>query len=89
MRVSREVQMDLNYLLHRQQIELSRAKTATCKEARQAHALLAALYENAIEQRTNGRISFVTRPGQRARNWSSELRRLAPIRDSEVTFVSE
>jgi len=52
--------MDLNYLLHRQQIERVRAQNATCSEARRAHAELASLYELAIEERTMGRLRFVT-----------------------------
>lgn len=51
--------MDLNYLLHRQQVERSRADHASCDEARTAHAQLAALYEDAIGKLTNGNISFL------------------------------
>lgn len=63
--------MDLNYLLHRQQVERSRADHASCDEARTAHAQLAALYEDAIGKLTNGNISFLP--------WSNELRRLACV----------
>lgn len=42
-------QVDLKYLLHRQQLERFRARSATCYEALNAHAQLAALYEQAIE----------------------------------------
>lgn len=60
--------MDLNYLLHRQQVERSRADHASCDEARTAHAQLAALYEDAIGKLTDGNISFlaVARPSARA-----------------------
>lgn len=72
--------MDLNYLLHRQQVERSRADHASCDEARTAHAQLAALYEDAIGKLTNGNISFLpSRDRARARNWSNELRRLACV----------
>lgn len=72
--------MDLNYLLHRQQVERSRADHASCDEARTAHAQLAALYEDAIEKLTNGNISFLqSRERARTRNWSNELRRLACV----------
>lgn len=50
--------MDLNYLLHRQQIERSRAQSAGCYQARSAHAALAALYEQAIEELTKGKVGF-------------------------------
>jgi hypothetical protein len=56
--------MDLNYLLHRQQIERIRAEFAASGEARQAHAELASLYEQAIEERTMGRLRFVTAHAQ-------------------------
>jgi len=50
--------MDLNYLLHRQQIERSRADTASSEEARRAHLVLASRYEQRIEELSGGRISF-------------------------------
>lgn len=51
--------MDLNYLLHRQQVERFRARSAACDEACNAHAQLAALYERAIEDLLRGKIRFV------------------------------
>lgn len=59
-----ETLMDLNYLFHRQQIERSRAQAATCARARQAHAELAALYEQAIERVTSGRVTFAMTAGR-------------------------
>lgn len=50
--------MDLNYLLYRQQIEQTRAKTAHCREAGMAHAKLASLYELEIERVSDGNIRF-------------------------------
>lgn len=50
--------MDLNYLFRRQQVERTFAKSATCLAARNAHAGLAALYEQSIERLTHGRIRF-------------------------------
>ena len=50
--------MDLNYLLHRQQVERCRAASASCAAARRAHAQLAGLYEEAIERRTKAACSF-------------------------------
>ena len=50
--------MDLNYLFHRQQVERSRAATATSDEAREIHEQLARQYEAQIEQRTGGELSF-------------------------------
>ena len=44
--------MDLNYLLHRQQVERSRAETATSEAARKAHQELAQQYEGQIEALT-------------------------------------
>lgn len=58
--------MDLNYLLHRQQVERSRADTASCEEAREAHAQLAALYEDAIQTLTRGNLSFLEPAGSNA-----------------------
>lgn len=72
--------MDLNYLLHRLQVERIRAENASCDEARRAHAQLATLYENAIETLTKGNLSFLGTPDRmRKKNWSNELRRLAAI----------
>ncbi|HEY6047884.1 MAG TPA: hypothetical protein VIV07_02435 [Sphingomicrobium sp.] len=55
--------MDINYLFLRQQMERSRAKTATSPVARKIHDRLADEYERMIEQATKGRISFVPAPG--------------------------
>lgn len=41
--------MDINYLLHREQIERIRAATAGCDEARRAHLRMADLYREQIE----------------------------------------
>jgi hypothetical protein len=53
--------MDLNYLLHRQQVERSRADAASSDEARRAHLVLASQYEQQIEELSGGRISFAHR----------------------------
>jgi hypothetical protein len=50
--------MDLNYLFHRQQVERFRSESTTCDQARNAHARLAALYEDSIERLTQGRVRF-------------------------------
>lgn len=50
--------MDLNYLLHRQQVERSRADAASSEEARRAHLVLACQYEQQIEELSGGRILF-------------------------------
>jgi hypothetical protein len=84
------VQVDLNYLLYRQQVERSRADNAASVAAREAHTQLATLYENAIEQVTNGNLSFLaTRDRMRARNWSSELRRLTSVYSGEIELPSK
>lgn len=49
---------DLNYLLFRQQIEKSRASTATSAAAREAHRGLAELYQQQIERLTAGNLRF-------------------------------
>ena len=51
--------MDINYLLRRQQMERSRAASATSAVARQLHEQLADEYERLIQSATQGRISFV------------------------------
>jgi hypothetical protein len=58
--------MDLNYLFHRQQVERSRADTASSEEAREAHLDLASRYEQQIEELSGGRISFYHRPDKGA-----------------------
>jgi len=45
-----EGQLDLNYLLYRQQVERSRATTAATEAARETHEELARKYEEEIEQ---------------------------------------
>jgi hypothetical protein len=75
--------MDLNYFLHRQQVERSRADSASCEEARRAHAQLAVLYEDAIATLTNGDLSFAAGSG------SSELRRLAGVYSGEIDVASK
>ena len=64
MQTTREADMDLNYLLHRQQIERSRALSASSDQARSAHAQLARLYEQAIEEITMGKLRFMGNPGR-------------------------
>lgn len=54
-----ETDVDINYLLLRQQTERSRAATATSEIARRIHEQLATEYERMIEDATEGRISFV------------------------------
>lgn len=44
--------MDLNYLLHRQQVERSLAESADGEEARIAHEQLARCYEAQIDEVT-------------------------------------
>jgi hypothetical protein len=44
--------VDINYLLHRQQVERSRAEAAESKEARTRHEQLARCYEVQINQVT-------------------------------------
>lgn len=58
--------MDLNYLLHRQQVERSRAKSASTDAARQAHEELARGYERKIELWTGDNFEFSTPEGARA-----------------------
>lgn len=50
--------MDLNYLFHRQQVEKSRADSASSEEARLAHEELAREYERQIAKLSNGDVSF-------------------------------
>jgi hypothetical protein len=50
--------MDLNYLLHRQQAERSKAKAAKSEEARQAHDELARRYEEEIERLTGEKFNI-------------------------------
>lgn len=50
--------MDLNYLLHRQQVERSLAATASSEAARQVHEELARKYEGQIEALTGSAFSF-------------------------------
>ncbi|WP_288456813.1 hypothetical protein [uncultured Sphingomonas sp.] len=46
--------MDLNYLLHRQQVSLMKAAAAVCREARYSHALMAQGYARRINERVHG-----------------------------------
>lgn len=41
--------MDVNYFLHREQVELMRAETAKCDNARAAHRELAERYRSRVE----------------------------------------
>ena len=50
--------MDLNYLLLRQQVERSRAKSAESEAARKIHEELAKQYERQIEQFGTGDLDF-------------------------------
>jgi len=50
--------LDLNYLFHRQQVERTRADSATNTEAKIAHDHLARCYEYRISRATDGRITF-------------------------------
>jgi hypothetical protein len=60
--------MDLNYLLHRQQVERSRAEAATADEARAAHEALARKYEAQINELTAEEFSL---PAERTEHWSA------------------
>jgi len=53
-----EAQLDLNYLLFRQQVERSRAATAATEIARDTHEELAKKYEEQIEQLTGEAFSI-------------------------------
>ncbi|MGE5564187.1 MAG: hypothetical protein ACM3ZV_12915 [Bacillota bacterium] len=53
--------MDINYLFLRQQMERSRAATASSEVARRIHQQLADEYERLIEDATGGRVTFVQR----------------------------
>jgi hypothetical protein len=50
--------VDLNYLFHRQQVERSRAKAAASEAARRSHEELAKKYEQQIERLSEGKVSF-------------------------------
>ena len=50
--------MDLNYLLHRQQVERARAEDAGTDAARAAHEELAKQYEERIEEVTGDDFRF-------------------------------
>lgn len=52
------IQPDLNYLFQRQQVEHSRAESASTSEARKAHEDLARLYEEEIESLTGEEFVF-------------------------------
>jgi hypothetical protein len=53
--------VDVNYLFLRQQMERSRAATATSDVARRIHEQLANEYERLIEDATQGRVTYVDR----------------------------
>lgn len=53
-----ETHVDINYVFLRQQMERSRARTATSDIARRIHEQLAGEYERLIEDATAGRITF-------------------------------
>ena len=53
-------QLDLNYLLYRQQVERSRAATAANDAARESHEELARKYEQQIEQLSGDAFSIPT-----------------------------
>ena len=61
----RKAAVDINYLFHRQQIERSRANATASDVAREIHDQLAREYERQIEQVTDGRITFASRPCER------------------------
>jgi len=54
----REVDVDLNYLFHRQQVERTMVDAAESDAARKAHEGLARGYENEITRATHGNILF-------------------------------
>jgi hypothetical protein len=43
--------MDINYLLHREQVSLAKSNTAACVEARRAHSGLARGYAAKLRER--------------------------------------
>jgi hypothetical protein len=59
--------VDINYLFLRQQMERSRAATATSDVARKIHQQLAAEYERLIEDATDGRVTFAAEIAVRRR----------------------
>jgi len=65
---------DINYFFHRQQVERSRAATAPSAAARAVHRRLAQLYEEAIEQVTEGKVRFRRASVNRATRASSHRR---------------
>jgi len=62
-----EAKVDINYLFLRQQMERSRAATATSPIARNIHEQLATEYERMIEEATDGRVTFATAAATRLR----------------------
>lgn len=62
-----EAKVDINYLFLRQQMERSRAATATSDIARRIHEQLAAQYEQMIEDATDGRVTFAATAPKRLR----------------------
>jgi hypothetical protein len=62
-----EAKVDINYLFLRQQMERSRAATATSHIARRIHEQMATEYERMIEEATEGRVTFATAAAPRLR----------------------
>jgi len=58
--------MDLNYYLHREQVELMRAEQAEPKAAADAHRGLAELYRRQIEQYRAANLAAAAEPRLRA-----------------------
>lgn len=58
--------MDLNYLYHRQEVSRMRADLAACDASRDAHATLAKLYGDQIQQCWTTRNSGSPHPYERA-----------------------
>jgi hypothetical protein len=58
--------VDLNYLLHRQQVERSLAQAASSEAAREVHQELARKYEQQIEQLTGGHFTIAANETQRS-----------------------
>ena len=55
------IEMDLNYLFHRQQVERSKAASAQSEAVRQFHEELAARYEEEIKRLSEGKVAFPRR----------------------------
>jgi hypothetical protein len=57
----KKIEMDLNYLFHRQQVERSKAASAESDAVRQVHEELAARYEEEIKRQSEGKVAFPRR----------------------------